>query len=238
MTWPGIGYIRFTVRGFVDYWPTFNAYSEDAPKALVVGNFAYIQSSMPVEPYDGWLRRDDSATSAAVYAGLRAKNIRVISLSDSDQQVIEAKRSPLLQGTNGALTLAFFAVLIAGATGQVFYWLVSTGARNTEIGVSRAMGMSRRAVTAMLVWEQLVTSCYAVCAGMLAGGVAGKLFVPLLGLSFGPAEQVPPFRVIVDRTDYILLPVLFAFVFLICAGISAYISNRLRVYAVIKLGED
>jgi putative ABC transport system permease protein len=100
------------------------------------------------------------------------------------------------------------------------------------------MGLSVGRIIGMLVFEQLLISGFAVMAGLLIGTVASDLFVPLLQIVYSAQQQVPPFRVVASRTDYLrVYAVVTVMLFTVMAVLAALIT-RIRVYQAIKLGEE
>ena len=107
-----------------------------------------------------------------------------------------------------------------------------------QFGIIRALGLSRRNVTSMLVWEQILLIGTAIVLGLLIGSIAGYLYIPFLELVYGVTEQVPPLKVLALRRDFV--KVYFISGFMLLAGIFLfwYFVSGLRIHKAIKLGED
>jgi putative ABC transport system permease protein len=100
------------------------------------------------------------------------------------------------------------------------------------------MGLARKRVVAIIVWELVLISGSSVLMGILIGGIAGQLYVPLLQLVTSVAQQVPPFVVGALRKDYgnLLFFVLAMFVGVLV--VLAVLISRIRIHQAIKLGEE
>ena len=90
----------------------------------------------------------------------------------------------------------------------------------------------------LLAWEQLLISGTAILIGIIVGGLTSELFVPLLQIVYSVAEQVPPFKVVASRQDYIKIYAVVAFMLSIGIGILSMIISKIKIYQAIKLGEE
>ena len=238
VTWQGQDVVDGVVYGFIDFWPAFMPVGGRSTPKLVVANFNYIRAKMAVEPYEIWARRDPRTTSAEIYAAIEERELDLVTLQDAALQVIEAKNDPLLQGTNGVLTLGFSVAMLISLVGFVMYWVLTLRARTLQFGVLRAIGMSSRRVLLMLVVEQLLITGAAIAAGVAIGRVAGSLFVPLLQVVYTAADQVPPFRVATEIGDLLRIYVVAGVLLLLGAGLFRTLLARLDIHQALKLGEE
>ncbi len=241
MTWRDQGFIEGIVYAFVDYWPTFNPLAHQAEAAspeLVVANYAYIRAKMALEPYEIWLHKEADTTSHEIYAQIEEKKLQITRLQDTSQMIITMKNDPMIQGTNGALTLGFIVTMTISIIGFLIYWILSIQRRVLNFGIFRAMGLTRGRVLGMLVWEQLLISGVAVFVGILIGGVVSDLFVPMLQLAQSAAQQIPPFRVVAHREDYLKIYGVVAFMLSLGLLVLGAIINKIKIAQAIKLGED
>jgi putative ABC transport system permease protein len=134
--------------------------------------------------------------------------------------------------------MGFVVTMIVSTIGFLIYWIISLQGRVLQFGVFRAMGLSRASVLAMIVWEQALISLVAIVAGIVIGGAAGDLFVPLLELTRSAAQQVPPFRVLADRGDYVKLYVMVGAMLGVGLTVLGVRISRIRIAQAIKLGEE
>ena len=238
VTWSSQDVVDGVVVGFVDHWPTFVPVDERTPPRLVVANFPYMRAKMATEPYEIWAKREPRSSTAEVYEAIEDRELDIVSMNDATQEVVAAKNDPLLQGTNGVLTLGFSVAMLISIVGFVMYWVLTLRSRTLQFGVLRAIGMSARRVLAMLVTEQVLITGSAIVAGMVIGRVAALLFVPLLQVVYAAADQVPAFRVASERGDFIRIYVVAAALLVLGGVLFRALLARLDIQQALKLGEE
>ena len=114
ISWGEQGYLEVIVYEFIDYWPTFNPNAKDSQnntKNLIVAQLDYIQANTALEPYEVWIKKAPGVTSQEIYDEILEKEIKIVRLTDTSQEIIKTKNDPMLQGTNGALTLGFIVTM-------------------------------------------------------------------------------------------------------------------------------
>lgn len=240
-TWASQAHLTGYIYGFIDYWPGYNPHPAEAgraPRDLVVANLHYIHAKMAMEPYEVWMRKQDGAPTSVVFDDIEASNIDVKSLTDASQQVVREKNDPMLQGTNGALTMGFVVTMAVSVVGFIVYWVLSLKSRILQFGILRAMGLAKGQVIGTLIWEQVFISGVAILMGVVIGQLAGALFIPLLQLVYSAAEQVPPFRIVTLREDLIQVYVIAAVMLGIGIVMFRMLVQRIRIYEAVKLGEE
>lgn len=241
LSWGDQGYLEIVVYEFIDYWPTFNPNQKDGeklPPSFIVGQLDYIQANNALEPYEVWIKKSPGVTSQEIYAEIEEKNIKIESMVDVSQEIIKAKNDPMLQGTNGALTLGFIVTMSVSTIGFLIYWILSIRQRVLQFGIFRAMGLSVGKLMGLLAWEQLLISATAILVGVFVGGLTSDLFVPLLQLVYSAADQVPPFKVMASGKDYAKIYGVVAFMLVIGVGVLSIIISKIKIHQAIKLGED
>ena len=238
VTWSSQDVVDGVVVGFIDHWPTFLPVDERATPRLVVANFPYIRAKMAVEPYEIWARRTPRSSTAEIYQEIDDRELDIVSMTDATQQVVEAKNDPLLQGTNGVLTLGFSVAMLICIVGFAMYWVLTLRSRTLQFGVLRAIGMSSRRVLAMLMVEQILITGSAIVAGIVIGRVAALLFVPLLQVVYAAADQVPAFRVASERGDFLRIYAVAAALLVLGGVLFRTLLARLDIQQALKLGEE
>ncbi len=244
ITWSGQSSLEGIIYAFIDFWPAINPRANRSGTSgrygnrFVVANLSFIQAKMALEPYEVWLKKERSATSTQVFAAIDESAIDVVELIDANQEIIKQKNDPMLQGTNGVLTLGFLVSMVIAITGFIIYWILSLKARVLQFGIIRAMGMEKRKVSWMLVWEHLLISGTAIVLGIVIGRAASALFVPLIQLVYASAEQVPPFRIVVQAKDFLQIYLIGLFMIVIGIVLFKIIISRLNVHQALKLGEE
>jgi putative ABC transport system permease protein len=241
ISWGEQGVMEGIIYAFVDYWPTYNPNLKDPQNQkpdFVVANYSYIRAKMALEPYKVWISKAPDATSEDIYNDIVEKEIRITSLKDTDQNIIAMKNDPMVQGTNGVLTLGFIVTMVICMVGFLIYWILSIQRRVLNFGIFRAIGLTSRKVIGMLACEQLLISGLSIVVGIVTGTVSSKLFVPLLQISSNVAEQVPPFHVVSHPGDFARIYVVVSFMLAVCITVLGFIISKIKIAQVIKLGED
>ena len=107
-----------------------------------------------------------------------------------------------------------------------------------QFGVLRAMGLSRKQLSGMLLLEQGFTAGLSIVLGVVIGKLASYLFLPFLQTAENVKKQVPPFRIVFESRDtYQLYAVVLVMMFAGAAMLFLHI-RRLRVHQAVKLGEE
>lgn len=243
--WEGRRPTRLTVYGVVDYFPSFNPNptaaqgrpSGQAPM-LVVAHLDTIQQSIGLEPYDVWVKLEEGADRQALLDAITERNIRLEKFEDTVGAVAQSRLDPFRMAVNGVMSLGFIVSLIVSFIGFMLFWLLSLQGRMLQLGIYRAMGISFRQLLGMLVVEQLLTTGAGFLIGLGTGLAAGRIFVPLLKLSFDPGKIVPPFEVVADHSDIIRLAIVTAVMLAAALLILVWLLKRMNIHQAVKLGED
>lgn len=223
------------VLGFIDYWPGLNPYEDPY---FMVANYRTIELNMRIEPYELWMKRAPGADAEQIYADVQAKGLAFTSFEDTTQQLVTIKNDPMLQGTNGALTLGFIVTILVTAIGFLIYWIISIKSRVLQFGIFRAMGLSVKRLIGLLLAEQLLISGVAILLGIVIGGLASELFVPLLQMIYASAQQVPPFAVVMSSSDYLKIYGIMGVVLAIGFAVLGVLVSKIKIAQAIKLGEE
>ncbi|MFW5743512.1 MAG: ABC transporter permease [Spirochaetota bacterium] len=241
ITWADQPATLYYVYGLVDYWPGYNPHAArfaSGSRHLAVVNLNYLHANTALEPYEVWLDLEDGAGSATIYEEFTDAGIRPVRLLDAQQELIRERNDPMLQGTNGTLSLGFLVSLGVCFVGFLLYWTFSIRERTLQFGLFRAMGMSRAAIVAMLGCEQLFISGAAVVAGFGIGRLASRLFVPMLQVIRNAAQTVPPIRVVSLLVDELRIAAFVVVMLFLGFGILSVFLFRIRIHQAVKLGEE
>jgi putative ABC transport system permease protein len=247
ITWDGIDQSQFTVYGIIDYWPSWNPLPASSGEGndgrteeshLIVGHLATIQTRLATEPYEVWLKLKDGVSSQLIYDQLQANNLRLTSLRDAKQELIVSKNDPFRLAINGIMTLGFVISMLISFFGYLLFWVLTLSGRTLQYGVLRAMGIPFSQILAMLISEQFLTSGAAVIIGVVIGNLISELYVPLFELSFSTTEQVPPFEIVYQLSDYVQIYSIVGLMLLIGLFILGYRLSRTRIAQALKLGEE
>lgn len=226
--------LEFIIVGTVPYWPS--QYPDEKPFFLV--NLDYIYDQLPMIPYEVWLKMEEDALLSPVIEGLQQNNIQITSIEDVRRELIEQARHPTRGGVFGILSLGFLISVIITMIGYLLYWFFNLSSRVVQFGVLRAMGLSRKQLTGMLLLEQVFTAGLSIGLGIGIGRLASYLYLPFLQTSENVQQQVPPFRVIFDSKDDLAIYVIVTVMLIIGAALLFMHIRRLRVHQAVKLGEE
>ena len=241
LTWKDQPSTLYYVYGMVDYWPGYNPFAArfgTGERHLVVVNLNYLQANNALEPYEVWVKLEPEADTAQFYQAVRDSRINAVRFIDSRQQIIRERNDPMLQGTNGTLSLGFLVSLGVCFVGFLLYWTFSIRERTLQFGLFRAMGMTKLGIVTMLGLEQLFISGAAVLAGFAIGRFASQLFVPLLQIVQNPDQTVPPLRVISLVVDQLRIAGFVTVMLFLGFAILSVFLARIRIHQAVKLGEE
>ena len=100
------------------------------------------------------------------------------------------------------------------------------------------MGLSVKRLIGLLLAEQLLISGVAILLGIVIGGLASELFVPLLQMIYASAQQVPPFAVVMSSSDYLKIYGIMGVVLAIGFAVLGVLVSKIKIAQAIKLGEE
>jgi putative ABC transport system permease protein len=241
LTWGDQPYAEGVIYAFVDYWPGFNSLAKTAAGGepyLVVANLPFIQNKLAKDPYQVWLKKKPGVGDETVYRDIERRGLAVGAAAGLAQTLAAQKNDPLLKGVNATLTLGFLLIMAVCAAGFLMHWTISLRGRILQFGVLRAMGLSERRLVAMIVLEQLITSGTAALAGLAAGWLACRLFLPALELVFRGADQAPPFRIVALGSDALKILAIVLAVLALALVFLRFFLRRLKIGSALKLGEE
>ena len=235
--WPQGLPVEGVVYGFIDYWPSLK--STSSLSFFAVCNLNYLQAQQPMEPYEVWIKKSSgSNTTSVLYQDIQKKKLDIAEFTDASQEIIQAKNDPMLQGTNGTLTIAFIATMLITAVGFAIFWILSIKDKVLQFGILRAMGLSLKELIGMLGIEQILISGIAILAGVLIGNGTCSIFIPFLKNMGSIKSDLLPFRPIAFASDYInLVCILLAILIIVYIILIKFIS-KININQAIKLGED
>ena len=232
---------------FVKYWPGYNPQTismksdgtaEMTENLLVIANISYLQQKFGVTPYEVWVDLEDNANSDGVYQWIADNDVHVKKFVDKQVELKKVTEDPLLQGTNGVLTMGFIVTIILCAVGYLIYWIMSIRSREMLFGVLRACGMHKGELFHLLINEQIFSGLLSILAGIGIGHLTSSMFVPILQTAYAAANQVLPMKLITDKGDLIRLYGVVGAVMALCLFILIMIVFKLNVTKALKLGEE
>lgn len=225
------------VAGFADYWPGFNI-KETSNRHFVIANFDYLESNRILLPYEVWMKRNENVSKDKIYDSFKNNGLKIEKMIDENQELIRRKNDPVLQGTNGSLSLGFIAIMVITLAGFVIYWVMCIKRRVLQYGIIRSLGLSRKKIIEMIAWEQIFTSGAAVIIGTIIGEINSTLFLPIIQVTSRNNDQVLPFKIVITSTDYLKLYILLLIILLIGFIVLAINTYGFKIDQALKLGED
>jgi putative ABC transport system permease protein len=226
--------LEFVVMGILPYWPS--QYPQESP--FFITNIDFIYDQLPVIPYEVWMKMEEGAKATPVVEALSDQGIQLASIKDVRIELAQQEKHPSRGGVFGILSLGFLVSVAISLIGYILYWFFNLSSRVVQFGVLRAMGLSRKQLTGMLLLEQGFTAGLSIGLGILIGKLASYLYLPFLQTTSNAELQVPPFRVIFDSRDTMQLYMVVAFMMFTGAALLFLHIRRLKVHQAVKLGEE
>lgn len=237
------------IVGFVDYWPGYaptimtkdnagNAVS--TPNYLVVANYAALQRAFsPVaEPYEVWITLKEGTSSEDVAEWIKDNDISVQKYVDKQADRLKTLEDPLLQGTNGVLTMSFLVMILLCAAGYLIYWVMSIRSRELVFGTLRAFGMHKKELFHILILEQFFSGILSMLAGAGIGFLASRMYVPMIQTAYAASNQVLPIRLYTNPEDMVRLYGALALMMAVCLAVLVLLVLKLNITKALKLGEE
>ncbi|HOD92472.1 MAG TPA: FtsX-like permease family protein [Clostridia bacterium] len=228
--------VNVLVVAVVDYWPTM---TNERFIIMTRDNYSIMKDfsdrgKILIDKKDGAL---DSAVLADI-KGKMSEDDSIGNMSFVDYEVTQAKKNSILNGMNGILTLDFLISMIICCVGFIIFWIISVRQRILQFGIFRAMGMSKNELYRMIFYEQLMISFVSIVAGILIGGIASQMFVPLFERMSTMSNQYVPFSTYQDGIDYIRIYVITGLSLIIGLSVLLRFISKLKIDQALKLGED
>lgn len=232
---------------FFTYWPGYvpsvlernpdGSVSETAC-SMLVAPIGTLSSRWGTVPYEVWMKAEEAGDREAFYRWIEEEGVRLVRYVDRAADLEAVIEDPLLQGTNGILTMGFLVVILLCGVGYLIYWILSIRSREMLFGILRASGMHRGEIFHILLNEQIFCGGYSVAAGILIGKLTCRMFVPILQNAYTASDQVLPLRLITDSRDMVRLCGVVGAVLLLCLLVLLVLVRKLNVAKALKMGEE
>lgn len=232
---------------FVDYWPAYEpVLTEITPDGtvqksehyMVIAHYAALEQNWGVIPYEVWITLEEGVGSDAVYDWIQENDLHVTKYENREIELTLVEEDPMLQGTNGVLTMGFIVTIILCAVGYLIYWIMSIRSREMMFGVLRACGMHKGELFHMLMNEQLFSGVLSILAGVGIGKLTSDLFVPMLQTAYQASNQVVPMQLITNPDDMVRLFGVIIAMMAVCMCVLIGLVFKLNVAKALKLGEE
>lgn len=235
------------VVDFVEYFPSYaptqtninpDGNAETIDNYLVVAQYSQLKRVWGIKPYEIWIQLKDGASSDDVADFIEKNNMKIKKYVNKNKDMENTLTDPLLQGTNGVLTMGFAVTLLLCGVGYLIYWILSIRDRELIFGVLRACGFHKGEIVRLLINEQIFSGLFSILAGIGIGHLTSRMFVPMLQTSYATSTQVLPMKLITEASDLYRLYGIIAAVMLVCIVVLIFLLFRMNVTKALKLGEE
>lgn len=232
---------------FFDYWPGYEPVSTglnadgsvtSKDNYYLVTHYQVLRKSWGATPYEVWMRLKDGAKGEDIAPWLETNDVHLTKFVDKNAEMQKVVEDPLLQGTNGILTMSFMVTLVLCAAGYLIYWIMSIRSREMIFGVLRASGMHKGEVFHMLINEQIFSGLTSILAGVGIGKLTSKMFVPMIQSAYAATDQVLPMKLITNQMDMVRLYGVVAAVMVVCLAVLILLVFKMNIAKALKLGEE
>lgn len=236
-----------TIVDFIAYWPGYqpsamelNSDGESyvTDHYLIVTHYEALRQKWGVTPYEVWITLKEGSDSQDMYQWIQDNDVRLKSYTDRQADVSDTVEDPLLQGTNGVLTMGFLVTILLCAVGYLIYWIMSIRSREMVFGVLRAGGLHKGELFHMLMNEQIFSGVFSIVAGIGIGKLASDMFVPIIQLAYMSPRQALPMELVVNTSDMMRLYSVIAAAMALCFVVLVVLLFKMNVAKALKLGEE
>lgn len=224
--------VDVAVAGFVDYFPTL---SPDGGPFLIM-NIDQLFDEVGPMPSEVWFQLAPDTADADVIAALDSTGLPVSDPVSRRALLVARQADVSRQGTFGLLAVGFLIGAGLSILSFLIYTYLSFRRRLIQIGILRAIGLSRGQVIALILSEQAILMLAGIGAGILLGLVASDLYVPFLQIRESPVG--PPTIVLTAWNDVARLLAIVGVGLLLVLPTNLGLLQRVRLHEAIKLGDD
>lgn len=232
---------------FVDYWPGYEPVTtglnadgsvSSVDNFYLISHYQVLRKNWGVTPYEVWMTLKEGENTEQLASWIEENDVHLAKYVNKEAEMEMVIEDPLLQGTNGILTMSFMVTLVLCAAGYLIYWIMSIRSREMIFGVLRACGMHKGEVFHMLINEQIFSGLTSILAGVGIGKLTSKMFVPMIQSAYAAADQVLPMKLITNQMDMIRLYGVVAGVMIVCLAVLIVLVFKMNVAKALKLGEE
>ena len=223
------------VVGSFDYFPSW--YSAESP-LLIVGNLTNIFEVAGREfPYHVWAESSGLIEPEPFRQALNEQQLFGTYWEEARPLVSKAQSQPQRQGLFGLLSVGFITSTLLTVLGFFLYALFSLQRRTVELGVLRAVGLSRAKMIQQVACEMVLLILCGLLLGTGLGVVVSQQFIPFLQAGSEAADLAPPYLVEIAWEAITQIYILFGLLFIAALLALSWRLLRLKLFESIKLGE-
>ena len=178
------------------------------------------------------VRFADDARVANDFAG-RGAGVGVVRFTDL--LIATDQDEPGRQGVLGLLTIGVALATVLTLAGFVVSTVVSFRRRTTELGILRAMGMTRREVTTLALFDLATVMVLGLALAVVLGLALSRWFIPVLVDT--PAGAAPELLPAIAWSAALAIVVVLAGLLTVSGLVVAATLRRVRLFEAIRLGE-
>ena len=227
--------INFQIVGALEYFPRW--YPED-DGALFMGNLDYLFEQAQLElAHRVIMRIDPEFDARAFQRALIQRGAAGVLMEEPLTKIQREQARPERQGLFGLLSIGFITSSLATMIGFLLYTIFSYQRRYVELGILRAIGLSRGAMMLSVAWELGLLIVLGLLLGVGIGLLVSALYIPYMHFVSSLEGVVPPYLVSMAWTEIAQIVALFAGTFALIMAILLVILRRMRIFQAVKLGE-
>lgn len=154
----------------------------------------------------------------------------------TDLSIAAQQDEPGRQGVLGLLTIGVALATVLTLAGFVVSTVVSFSRRTTELGILRAMGMTRREVTTLALFDLATVMVLGLAIAVALGLALSGWFIPVLVDT--PPGAAPELLPAIAWSAAGAIVVVLALLLAVSGAIVAATLRRIRLYEAIRLGSS
>ena len=234
--------LPFKLVAEADYFPTLDP--RVAPFAVVDLKTFILRANLHTSrPLGGsnelWVSlKDPGGDTGPVVTALDDSDVRLRETLVASEMVSETLERPLVSaGWGGLLVLVFLVLVLASASGVMLFSFLDTRERRTEFALMRTLGSSRAQLTGIVWFSVILVVACGIGLGSWVGQWIGASLLPLMEVAEEGARVTPPMVLQTDWSTMLMS-------YLVLAGVTAgtvawlaWITFRMEVQQVLRIGE-
>ena len=228
--------LNVQIVGWIDYFP---GWYPGTNGALFVGNLDYLFAQAGGQlPHSLWLRFTPGALDKAELEAYMATHSMPGQIWRVTQEEIEREQHrPERQGVLGLLSVGLVALTLLTMLGLLLHILFLFRQRAIELGILRAIGLSKPQMIAVVAWEFLAFFGAGITLGTGLGIGLSQMMIPYFQGGTQETYLVPPFIVEIAWATTLQIILLFGLLLVIVLSLLIPFLIKMKIFQVIKLGE-
>jgi len=223
------------VVGSFDYFPTWYPTENNL---LIVGNLTNVFEVAGGEfLYQVWAESNGPIEAESFRQALRDLQVFSASWDEARPLVSLVQSQPQRQGLFGLLSVGFITSALLTVFGFFLYALFSLQRRTIELGILRAVGLSRSRMIRLVAWELVLLVTCGLLLGTALGVLVSQQFIPFLQVGDEVSDLVPPYFVEIAWRAVAQIYILFGLFFVAATIGLSWRLLRTKLFEAIKLGE-